>query len=218
MQRRDEAEDQAGEDGDAEGKGDDGAVHLHRLEPRNAVGLQAREKRHTPDREQQPDAGAAQREDDAFGQELPEQPTPARAQGRAHRHFRLSSGSPRQQQVGDIRARDQKDEPNRAEQHQHRLADIADHRFLQRKRRHADVAVGVWILLFESAADRLDFSGGLLWGDARLQARDHAQVPRRALLRHEVFVVRDRLPRLLTSRIGKAGRHDTDDFGLSPSS
>ena len=62
------------------------------------------------------DAGG-EREDQALGQQLPHQPPAARAERRADGHLALARRRPRQQQVRDVRARDQQQQPDRAEQH-----------------------------------------------------------------------------------------------------
>ena len=73
----------------------------------------------------QPEHAAGQREQDAFGQQLPDDAAASRADGRADRDLALAARRAHEQQVGDVRARDQQDEADGAEQDPERRPDVA---------------------------------------------------------------------------------------------
>ena len=79
-------------------------------------------------REREPDEPAAHREAQAFGQQLPNQAAATRAERQAHRHLAVPRRGARQQQVPEIRARDEQHEPCGAEQHDERLGEAAAQR------------------------------------------------------------------------------------------
>ena len=79
---------------------------------------QGHEGRHRPAGEQCSEGRPPQGEERAFGQELPRQLGPARAQGLANRHLAAPLGGPHQHQVGEVRARDQKQQRHRPQQHE----------------------------------------------------------------------------------------------------
>ena len=62
---------------------------------------------------------------------LAEQPRATRAERRPHRVFLLSLQAAREQQAGDVRARDEEDERHRAEQRHQQAAAVAIQHFLQ---------------------------------------------------------------------------------------
>ena len=66
------------------------------------------------------DHAADRRQHDALGEELGEEATSGRAHRRTDRHFALPRRAAREQQVGDVGARDQQHEPDRAEHHPQR--------------------------------------------------------------------------------------------------
>ena len=61
----------------------------------------------------------------------------------------------REQQVADVRARDQQDQRDRGEQHQQRRPDVADDQLLQRNHRRAPAGVLLRILALEPRRDRV---------------------------------------------------------------
>ena len=75
-----------------------------------------------PARDEQAQRAAKRRQQARLGQQLPHEPPAARADRQAHGHLRRPAGRPRQQQVRDVGAGDQQDEPgDRQQQHQGRL-------------------------------------------------------------------------------------------------
>ena len=77
-----------------------------------------------------PSSPPPQREHQALGQQLPDQPAASRAERAAHRELAAPRRAARQQQAGDIGARDEQHEADGAEQHEQRRADVADERLL----------------------------------------------------------------------------------------
>ena len=71
-----------------------------------------------PPREQQPAKSTGEREDQAFGQQLANERGPASAERGTNRQFALARGCPRQQEIGDVRAGDEKHEGDRAGEHE----------------------------------------------------------------------------------------------------
>ena len=62
----------------------------------------------------------------AFGEQLAHESLPDRAERGADRDLLLTAARPRQQQVGDVRARNEQHETHGAQQHEQRALNIAD--------------------------------------------------------------------------------------------
>ena len=90
-------------------------------EVRAAVGQQQRKKPNPPDREQHSQSPAERRQQHALGQQLPDDAKPARAHAQPHRHFAPPRRGARQQQIGDIGARQGQDQSHQRHQHIQRL-------------------------------------------------------------------------------------------------
>ena len=91
----------------------------------------------------------------------------------------------RQQQVGDVRARDQQHETDDHHQQPARRHEVAaegrvDRRLGQRHQRDAAAAIVVRILLRQRGRDGIHVGARLLDGDARLQAARHLKEQRAA--------------------------------------
>ena len=103
---------------------DDGERHHAQIEREHQTGrqpaLRNEARRHADqDPRQAQSAGAAERgQQDAFGEQLPDQPRAARAERRAHRHFPRPRRAARQHQVGDVGARHQEDEQHQSGKHE----------------------------------------------------------------------------------------------------
>ena len=91
-----------------------------------------------------PSAPPASASTHAFDEELRDDAAAAGAEGDAHGDLALTRQRARQQQVGDVRARDQQDEADGAGENQHGAAHAADHLFLQRHDAEREAAVR-WI-------------------------------------------------------------------------
>ena len=68
-----------------------------------------------------PSAPPSRRQQDALGEQLADDPKPSGAQAQPHRHFALPGSRARQQQVGDVRARDGQDQADQRQQDVQRL-------------------------------------------------------------------------------------------------
>ena len=115
-QRRHHPEDERGEKRRADRECEGAAIDGDLIEPRDF------ERRET-DQQEHPDGGAGdadqrarQREHHALGQQLLDQAAAAGADGRPQRHLALAHGGARQKEVGHVDARDEEQQPHRAEQ------------------------------------------------------------------------------------------------------
>ena len=109
--RRRRAEEQRRHDGD--GARERQHPPVEREIEEHGVGLRrqlAHEELAAPARDQQPERGADRRQQEAFRQQLTHQPPPRRAERQAHAPLVTPRGRARQQQVGDVGARDQQHE------------------------------------------------------------------------------------------------------------
>jgi hypothetical protein len=144
-----ESEDNASDDGDAQCEGQHGTVDGDRVEARDVPWVHRPDDVETGLGDQQACAATQQAEHDAFRQQLPQQPLPARAERRADRHFLLTAGGACEQQVGDVRARDQQNQGNRSEEYQDGPTHVADDLFEQWN--HADRERSVALVLLANA-------------------------------------------------------------------
>ena len=172
-------------------RGDRGQAHReHRDAParrrvqRGGI-LRRKERRQDvggPRREDQPDDGRGRGNHRGFGQHLPQQPHPARAERTPHRDFSRPRRRAREQQAGDVRAGEQQHESDAAHQHRAEHDDLsAERRRDPRRRRHEHGArigrpaqraqVGVRILARQARSQR---------GELRLRLLDGDTVPQRA--------------------------------------
>ena len=78
---------------------------------------------------------AGERQHDALGQQLADDAAAAGADRRADRDLAPPAGRAHQQQVRDVRARDQQHEADGAGEHRAASAHVADERFLKRRPR-----------------------------------------------------------------------------------
>ena len=77
-----------------------------------------------PHGQQQSQQPAERGEDEALGEKLPHEAAPAAAERGPDRDLAVARRGARQQQVGHVRAADQQDEADRAEQHHQRGPDL----------------------------------------------------------------------------------------------
>ena len=136
---------QAEEDGarqrDEQREPHDDRVERGLLEARHAVRRGGDERADSPGREREPRGGGDQREDEALGEELPDHPAATGAERGANRHFPGPRGPAREQQVGDVAARDEQDEADRAEQDEQALPVVADELLHQRRDREGQLRI-----------------------------------------------------------------------------
>ena len=181
LQRREQTESQAGDEGDTEGEEHDGAVQADGLEPRNVGRLSGHQRPGRPVGDHQADDAAGKAEDDRLGQQLPEQPAAAGPHRHADRELTLTRRRTRQQQVGDVRAGDQQHQADRTEQHEERPLHVTDDHVAQRSggKRKAGVRVrkGALQPAADASASRLPPARRSTPGRARPM---HVEVFRRA--------------------------------------
>ena len=112
--------------------------------------------------EAQPEQPAKARQHDALDEELPHDSSAARAERRAHGHLARPVRGARQQQVGHVRARNQQDESDRAEQRQEHQADgSAVEALVERHQPRFDVLVVLGISRLQLLRDGRHLDRGL---------------------------------------------------------
>ena len=121
-----------------------------------SAGASARRTRRHSERDRNPGDAAEHRQQHAFREQLPNEPPPARAQRHAHRDLALAHGGAREQQVGDVRARDEEHRGHGAEHDPERRTERrADDLLGEWSHGHAVVAVR-GVLLLETFRDRAE--------------------------------------------------------------
>ena len=110
---------------------------------RQALGRQLNQRVDAELREQQSGGAADRREHDALGDQLANDAPAVAADRGAHRQLALARRGAHQQQVGDVRARDQQHEHHRAHQRHELRPHVGDQVFVHR----LDAEVGVGRLL-----------------------------------------------------------------------
>ena len=181
------------------------------LEPGHAGRCGGHERLDAPRREADADDGRDEREDDAFGEELPGDPRPARAEGGADGELAGARGAACQQQVGDVAAGDEEHEADRAEKREHAARVVADEIVEHGDRREVELGR----LAREGAAETLgvgaQLAERLFVGRPGLQPRVDLQV---VLVVHRLALgrERDRHPELFAvGGVVERRRHDADD-------
>ena len=155
--RRDEPEQNAGDNRHAEAEGEDLAIEADLFEAPQAGRRHRHQERDRPRGEQRTERTADDREQHAFGEQLPDQTETARAHRGADGNFARAGRGAREQQVRHIRAADEKEEPDRREEKQQDRPKFADGVFVQRRDANAGIPVVVRILVLETPADRVHF-------------------------------------------------------------
>ena len=165
-------------------------------------------------RQQEAEKTAHRREHQRFDDELLEHAATTRAHGKSDGQLLATRESTRQEQIGDVRAGDEQDEGDRREQHDQRLADIADNQLLERNHGRAPAGVVLRILALETRGDDVELGARLRDGGVRLEPRDHLGV---VIVPDRAFSVRvcerdQKIPgRQPPRRDGKPRRQHTND-------
>jgi hypothetical protein len=115
LQRRQNAEGEAGQERRGQREERDRAVEAHVLEARNVCRLRGDQGSSSPERDRESGRAAGEAEDERFGEELTEQPSAAGAERDPHREFGAARRRAREQQVGHVRAGDEEHEADGAE-------------------------------------------------------------------------------------------------------
>ena len=164
--------------------------------------------------QQEPARSTRERQNETLGQRLSNEAGCARTKRETYRRFALTRGGLHEQQVADVRARDQKQKGNGSEQHEQRQPRVADEKAMQRHEAGAHHAIRLRVLMLQTFDDSLQLCVGLLDRESRLEPRDDAE-PVRATERD--VGARRRIPSDRHPEVdvlpGKcdARRHDADD-------
>ena len=120
------AKEHAGRRCDAEREEQHERVDRDLARPRQTRWIRADQRLHADAGEQHAEGAAGDRQQHAFGHELPEQPAAACAKRRAHREFTMTCLGAREQQVREIGAGDEQHETDGGLQHPDRAARAAE--------------------------------------------------------------------------------------------
>ena len=85
----------------------------------------------TVQRDEHAGGAAGEREEGAFGEQLPHEPRPRGAEGDPYGDFALAVRCPREQQVGHVGAGHQQHEDHRARENRQRLTHVSDQQLLE---------------------------------------------------------------------------------------
>src|SRR5262245_40245196 len=166
LERRREAEDDAGRERYPQCEAEHRRVDLH-LRQVEQIGRGERyEQIGPPPRQRQSGQAAQPGEQQTLGQQLPDDATAIRAQRSAHGNFPPPPRGARQQQVGNVRAGDQEHHPDRAEQHEQRQTNLARELRAQRNQIHPPAGVEIRVLLLYPAVNSAHLGLRLLQTEA----------------------------------------------------
>ena len=113
---RNESENEARDQRHQQRKPQHASIEVDILQTRQVARLYAQQKLQAPRAEDHAAEAADESEQQAFGQQLPDQAPARGTEGRADRELLLPRCRPRQQQIGDVRADDQQHETDRPNQ------------------------------------------------------------------------------------------------------
>ena len=127
-----EAEHHRRDERDRRGDEDRGEIDRHAVDARHSAGASATNPLNAHDATSRPSTPPADREHRAFGHELPGQLAGARTERLPDRDLLASSCRPREDEMRDVDARDQQEQADAPQQHEHRRRHTADDVVLQR--------------------------------------------------------------------------------------
>ena len=133
-----EKRNQNGEDKDPPVESDVGAVLADEWD---VAGIDGEEGADAGVSNEQANGAADEREKNAFGKQLRNYAAAAGAKSGANGNFTPANGGANEEQVGDVCARDEQNEADRAEQYEERKAGVADHCLLHGNRSEASFRV-----------------------------------------------------------------------------
>ncbi len=191
VQRRRQTEQDPGAERDRGEEGDDGAVHGELNPVRLADILRGGVEETDADvGERQAEHTADDGKQHALDQQLPHDPPAVGAERDAHGNLARPVRRAREQQVGDVGARDEQHEADGAHQRQEYRADrAAIESPVERLDLWLNVLVGVGIILRETLTDREHLGARLGRGHLGIQPAEHLEATRVALLRLEIAIV-----------------------------
>ena len=197
LQRRQQSEQDAGDDGENGGEEEHGAVERRFIETRQVGRSQRDHDLQAGPRHGESRGRSGNGQQHALRQQLRDDLPAAGAERSAHGDFAAPHVGARELEVGDVRARDQQHERHRSEQDQERAAHLSGDEFLRRD--HAARKAAKAAVRSGPHVTRLHPS-----------RRDHRQLGRRRLRRHPVLQSRE-------TKIGAAAPgaevRGVDDFG-----
>ena len=128
--------------------------------------------------DEQAERGAGEREHARFGEQLPNQPEPARAERGPHRQLAAADFAAREQQIRDVRACHQQDEADRRQKRQHDRLRRSQQIVAQRPQEDDPVrlCVLIGILALEAREHARHLGRGGVDRHARAQPRDRREV------------------------------------------
>ena len=217
LQRRQHAGDQSAAERGREQEQQDAHVELHGFDSWQRAGGKGAERHGADPGEQQADRAGEERQDDALGQGLADEARPGRAERGAHGVLGASRGGAGEDEIGDVRARDQQDEPDRPEQQpQGSFGGPADDAIGQRVGDDAERGVGRRILLAELRGDGVHLGARRLdRGPWRQAAEDDEPIGAAGPFVELVRPEEERLPELDVGRRQlELGRHHADDLDV----
>ena len=101
-----------------------------------------------------------------------------RADGRAQRQFTCPLVAVREQQTGNVGARDQHYASHRCQQHQEWPTDVASHAVVQRHHGHSPTTIRRGVLTLQPRGDGAQHLDGPRQGRRSVQATDHIEIVR----------------------------------------
>ncbi len=136
LQRGEEAEEHTSGERDQNREDDHAPIHgdkrAARSDARDVAGIDGEKSANASHAEREPERAAGEGKQQAFGQELANDAPASCADGCTNRDFTLAAGGADQQKIGDIGASDEKNQADRAGQHQQRRPNVQDDRVLKR--------------------------------------------------------------------------------------
>jgi hypothetical protein len=140
-QHRHGAEDRGGQDGERERERRDHTIELNLAKPWQRGRPERHEQAHAAPRQRQTDDGPGNREQQALGQEIARDAEAAGAKGPADGDLAAARFRSHQEEVGDVRARDEQHEADRREQDPERAFHPTDDGVFQRPRGRTQLQV-----------------------------------------------------------------------------
>ena len=208
VQSGDETKQPSGENGDRERKEKNARIDGRVLRA-DKVLRQLEQSPQAPVRQEHARAAAGQAEHGRFRQQLPNEPPSARAQRRPHRHFPLPREPAREQEIRQVRARDEENRSGRQKEQPEHRSHLTDDELLVEIDLHAAPGVLLRISGRELARDRIRFRLRLSQAGIRLQMAQRNQKARIAS-RCDPGKVRHRKPDfdIRIERVLERGRND----------
>jgi hypothetical protein len=173
--RGSEAEEEAGDEGDAEREQEHAPVASHLLQPGKTRGHEPQERAGQGRGEQQGEPAPEDREQRALGEGLAHDAGPRRAERPPDRDLAVAGRGPGQEQAADVDAGDEEHDADRAQQEHEAAAVVADHLLVERdepQRPPRGGRVVDRVLLAQAAREDLEPGPRLVQGEPGLEPAD----------------------------------------------